>query len=231
MNLENDDILARSKFYELFITSPAEPTDEMLDLFIKCVGEERSINKIFESESKNVHLLPPKFIESHVHLEAQRSNEWKKLLSFYRCGKNSGIRTCELTHIREYYRFHWNLIRGNVAENIVLNSLKELNDNTLLSGQLIQVGLLVEEKKLGSMGIAPDQLIKQNTGSIIPIEIKTVIGKINKNNTSFRREISLAKRQLNSSKQILKDLNPLNEAWIIVMFLENDQCSIEAAKV
>jgi hypothetical protein len=81
------------------------------------------------------------------------------------------------------------------------------------------------------MGIAPDQLIKQNTGSIIPIEIKTVIGKINKNNTSFRREISLAKRQLNSSKQILKDLNPLNEAWIIVMFLENDQCSIEAAKV
>jgi hypothetical protein len=123
------------------------------------------------------------------------------------------------------------LIRGNVAENIVLNSLKELNDNTLLSGQLIQVGLLVEEKKLGSMGIAPDLLIKQNTGSIIPIEIKTVIGKINKNNTSFRREISLAKRQLNSSKQILKDLNPLNEAWIIVMFLENDQCSIEAAKV
>lgn len=222
------------RFYELFLTSSnmLTPSDEILDLFAESVGNERSINKIFCNSSSNIELLDTEFVKNHVHAEAQRSDEWKNLLTFYQCGKNTGLQSCEFTNMRDYYRFYWNLIRGNIAEQIVLSSLNALNHTTnessktnYLIGEQVQVGLLVQEKKKQSLGIAPDLLIVKDSNNVLPVEIKSCQGR---NNATFRRELSLAKRQLAKSRTILG--NYAKESCIIMVYMEDNLIEIQSAR-
>lgn len=228
------------EFLRMFMTCAVDPTDEIIDYFIKMTGGEKSINKIFSSPSFGFDMLPEEFVKEHVHTEAQRSEQWKALLEYYHCGRNSGINQCEFSNMRDYIRFYWNLIRGNVAEQLVVSSLMSLmSQNSLesasyprgqtshdlrLQGDLIQLGLLVEKKERNSIGIAPDLLLRRNN-SIVPIEIKTCLSKTN---TGFRREISLARRQLAVSRQILGKL--AQHSCIIIVHIENNQINIEASE-
>lgn len=193
------------QFWELFCQESSDPSDAIVDLFIQeaSLEKDKSINRAFIGCIQNVHLLPPSFVDSHVHLDPQRSDSWKELLQTYHCGRNTGAKKDTSTNLREWVYQYWNLIRGNICEEIAISSLalsSEFKDY-----QQIQVGLLVQEKVAGSIGIAPDlMLYDEHSEHIIPIEIKSV-----PNNTisSVRRETSLARKQLDTCKKILGDLS------------------------
>jgi hypothetical protein len=201
------------------ISCLSEPTDQAVGFVCQRMGGSRGINKLFVSRSHNFELLPKGFVSEHVHLEPQRSDEWKDLLRYYSCGRNTGYREPEPgISDHEYVRHHWNLIRGNICEEIAINSLRYL-------GELIQVGLLVEEKRENAKGIAPDLLIKMyDDGSIMPVEIKTLTES---NGHSLRRSISLARRQLLTCVRILGNL--ANRYCIVFVYVKDNIIRIEGS--
>jgi len=127
----------------------------------------------------------------------------------------------------EFIGYHWNLVRGNICEEIATESLKHL-------GKPIQVGLLVKEKKEGAEGVAPDLLIRMDDGTIMPVEIKTTctterveqIGarELSQESRDVRRELLLARRQLVRPKEILGSL--CKKSCIVIVHFDDVSCMI-----
>lgn len=182
-----------------FIQSPFEPTLDFVNGFEPLCLDKR-LNPMFLIESTNTHLLPLHVLE-HCIVVAQRSEEWLRLLTYYSCGKNSGIKKYEGL---DWVRFYYNLIRGAIMEIFVIkycdfsNLIKEKYEK-------ITIGFLVDDIKMEkSLAISPDLILLTESGKIIPVEIKCMTSKP-VNNRAFRRSVKLARKQLETSINILKD--------------------------
>jgi hypothetical protein len=81
------------------------------------------------------------------------------------------------------------------------------------------VGLIVEEKGLKkSKGCAPDLLLLLESGEIIICEIKCLVSQPI-DNTSYRRAISLASRQIESCINIINCKDICNRGLIIIVYI------------
>jgi hypothetical protein len=174
------------------------------------------IMTFFYEESKNIDVLriiDPVFVQNHVYECAQRSPEWMHLLKFHMCGNNTGLPQMDIIdgetdkeHLQRIIIFYWNLIQGNLAEEIVSNMVNlDIVDGVDLSGYAqVHVGMIVEEKdSKDSLGNAPDMLlVHPTTGDVIPVEIKGVVGEFSENN-SLRRVLDTALKQLSRCRNIM----------------------------
>jgi hypothetical protein len=220
VNIENNPTRFSNEFWKEFVKSPIVPTNSCIKEFCSVAKEEfdiDNINSIFVEKSYNYNLLPKDFLENHVHIESQKSERWCELLKFYSCGKNSGVKKTQTTSKEESVRVYWNLIRGCVGECIAKNNVY-LNVRGISYVDVIEVGLLVEKKERACKGIAPDGLLLEEDMKMIPIEVKCITGE-HTNNHNYRRELSLAKRQIDSSKKILNDADLLSEKGGLLLFI------------
>lgn len=216
------------ELYSEFILSPLKPTDKFIQLFsLFCPDGKISKNFIIECSGYE-HL--PNDILKHTILIDQRTEEWKELLTFYACGKNTGVKPClDGNWISHYY----NLIRGAITELMII---KNLDFSKLFPGKNIKkvtVGFLVEEVgNKGSLGIAPDLLLvvsDEKNLEVIPVEIKCIHSKPG-DNGDYRRGVELARRQLFSSLHIIEKgyarrINKQGVICIVYAYLENG-CSV-----
>ena len=188
------------KLISEFIESPCKPTNEFIRLF-ESACPSRDINSMFHISCQNTHLLPKTIRENHCIEIEQRSPEWTSLLTYYLCGKNTGVIPYDGLH---WVAFYYNLIRGSIVEMI---TIKTCDFRNIINEKYekITVGLLVEQKNIkGSIAIAPDLLLYcEESKKIIPVEIKCLEGKP-ADNHSYRRAVSLASRQLETAMKILK---------------------------
>lgn len=195
-----------------FIKSPLKPTDKFVKDF-KTICPDRSVN-CFLINPHNTDLLPPD-IKKRAICIPQRSLEWINLLTFYACGRNTGVKKYTEPDWVQYY---YNLIRGAIVELMVIESC----DFTPLipNYEKITVGFLVEEVgRAGCLGIAPDLLLLVNgitSVDIIPVEIKCLTGTMSDNH-DYRRDIELATKQLESSIKLTG-----SQSGIIVLVYVND---------
>ena len=108
----------------------------------------------------------------------QRSNEWLELIKFYCCGNSTGI--IPFTQ-GNYVKHYYNLIRGCIIELFIIHNL-DFTSLLNVPVKKITVGLIVEKKGIkNSHGCAPDLLLITQEQEIIPVEIKSLIGKPLKN--------------------------------------------------
>lgn len=192
-----------------FIESPREPTPGLLASLIERfdLNDNSSVNNLFQGSIRGTEILGDRFIQAHCELAPQRSNEWLRLLDHYRCGRNNGViqfspdENSEFPIIVQKLKFYWNLIRGCLGEIIVQHYYQRFS--LIGIGEIIEVGLLVEEKRRNARAIAPDLILyNYREQALIPIEIKCLSGHFSEN-SAMRREISLARKQLNTSYEIL----------------------------
>lgn len=196
--------------YEEFVKSPFEPTEEFIKEFTSTY-DYKDTSSMFIMENLNIDAIPENIREKHVITENQRTDVWKELLTFYKCGKNTGI--------KEYDGENWvhvfyNLIRGSIVEEMAINKIDWPNlfpDKRVVTSS---VGLLVKEKGvMGSLGIAPDLLLILDDTIVIPVEIKCLTldngmkpaeDPSKDGNRDYRRGVTLATRQIESSLDILE---------------------------
>ena len=225
LNPKNIKTSLTSKLFELYQINPIKLTDNFCKLWIKTYGQDKSIQDKFISECINIDSLKsfPE-IMNKIHFEPQCSNKWKELLKFYSCGNNTGLK--ELSESLEDYEViqkRSNLIMGLLGEEIIFNCI---NFNNLISNYYIltTIGLLVKEKgKKNSIGCAPDGLLislNNDNKNIIPIEIKTIASKPS-DNSIFRREFILGKKQLKNAIDILNFNNDIisNSGLLIILWI------------
>lgn len=204
-----------------FLKSASEPTSTFEVEFDK-VCPNRDLNDFFQVDPIGAEYIPSD-LNAHLHQIQQRSGEWLDLLRFYKCGTSLGV--TPLDPNVNWVKFYYNLIRGNIIEQMVISGG---NFDSILgvSSHKITVGLLVREKKQGSPGCSPDLLLKINvvdpicsrtttTGNIIPVEIKCINSRPN-NNHDYRRSIKLATKQLESTIDILSVALPSNPRMGII---------------
>jgi len=225
LNPKNIKTSLNSKLFELYQINPIKLTDNFCKLWIKTYGQLKTIQDKFVAECINIDALKlfPEIIKK-IHLEPQCSNKWRELLNFYSCGNNSGIpELSESLKDYEIIQKRSNLIMGLLGEEIIFNCI---NFNNLISSeyQLTTIGLLVKEKGTkNSMGCAPDGLLislNNSNKNIIPIEIKT-IASIPSDNSIFRREFILGKKQLKNAIDILNFNNDKisNSGLLILLWI------------
>lgn len=180
-----------------FIKSPFEPTD----LFVTEYGtlcSDRDINKMFPIHCVNTHLLPQNVLD-HCVLIDQRSREWLDMMTYYTCGRNTGVKQYDGLN---WVHFYYNLIRGAIVE---LFTMRTCDFSNIISEKYdrITLGFLVENKNVkGSPAIAPDLLLITESKKIIPVEIKCLEQKPGDNH-DYRRGVYLATKQLDTSIKIL----------------------------
>lgn len=196
-------------FWHLFVKTPNEPSHDLVASFIEHhpqLHAHRTLNAIFAMPS-DCTALPSQLIDQHVQREAQRSDAWRQLLEFYRCGRNTGVpplpNDCTTTH--EYVTFYWHLVRGALAEMVVQNALRPESIGLSDGYRKATVGLLVERKGTkGSLGIAPDLLLVSRDGStVVPVEIKCLPHAMEQQNHDVRRAVRTARKQLQTAARIL----------------------------
>lgn len=192
-----------------FIKSPFQPTDVFVTNF-NGVCPDRNINGVFQIHCENTNLLPKEILE-HCILIPQRSKEWIELLTYYTCGKGNGV--IPYTGLR-WVEFYYNLIRGCIIE---LSVIKNCDFSKIIGEKYngVTVGMLVEDKKKGSLGIAPDLLLVTRSGRIIPVEIKCIDGKP-VDNHDYRRAVHLATKQLESA---IKIIGGINMAILVIVYV------------
>lgn len=184
------------KFIDFF-NSPNKSTIEFEQIWNNDFGENTSVNSVFESESSNeqdkiflLNLFDTKHHKNFIWIN-QRSVEWLELLNnFYKCGNNS-------KEIRSGFEGKFNLIRGAIAEILILDDLIK---NEFTNFKKISLGLLVEDTLIGSKGCAPD-LILVSDHEIIPVEIKCLKSSIK--NSDYYDSINLAQKQCDTITHIL----------------------------
>jgi len=203
------------------IKNTTKLNDELFNLFIqspnKVLNKEKwnniDINNLFliePTEIKSID-LDDNIIDKHFIQISQRSDEWKKLIKYYQCGRNSH------DNIKPTIDGMYNLLRGALTEAILINIF---NPETieLYGWTKINVGLLVEEKdKEKSRGCSPDLILIKDK-KIIPVEIKTLQSSIH--NSDFYNKIDLATRQLESVENILGKDIVINKLIIIAYWKE-----------
>lgn len=196
------------------LDNPTKIPDEIFTEFLKCpVIATDKFEAIWEAEYKDsgigdkfildcdeedsiISLIGKKYRKKMIFIP-QRTPEWKDLLEFYTCGKNSKT-------IGTDFQAKHNLIRGSLSE-IIVESLFKVS---MLGSQYekftkCSLGFVVEEVgKKGCKGAAPDMLLV-SPDELIPVEIKCL--KSSKINGDYYRALSLATRQCQSVKDIFED--------------------------
>ena len=200
VNLHRNPTELDNELYQEFIKSPENCTDRFSKVFMQNNPDryEGVIGSAFKIRSHNTNLLPLQLKELVYDCD-QRSEEWQKLLKYHKCGRNNGIEPYDGD---EWVKFYYNLIRGCIGELMVIKNA----DFSVVAKDCrvdrIVVGMMVDEKVEGSMGISPDLLLKINQG-IIPVEIKCVMYPPS-DNAEMRSRLKMAKLELQSSAKILK---------------------------
>jgi len=200
LNLVKNPTTLSNELFAEFIHSPLEPSDFFIKEFEK-ICPHRSLNQIFRLPSRNIDKLPLD-IQERCYSCDQRSDEWVELLSKYQCGQNRGVIPYDGD---DWVKFYYHLIRGCIAELLVLYN----TDFSSMFGDyiMINVGLLTERKRNENShnkqrGVAPDLIIKVGD-TFLPVEIKCLVGQPLTDNTTYRDELSLAKKQLRLAWQLL----------------------------
>jgi hypothetical protein len=218
----NPTILTDDIFAE-FIKSPLIPTSSFVKYFESICPNQKHMNDIFKIDCMNTHVLPQQILDKHAIVINQRDKQWLELLTYYKCGDNTGVIPYNGL---DWVAFYYNLIRGCIVEMMVVQSL-DFTSILNVAYTKVMVGLLVKEKKQGSLGIAPDLLLViDETKEIIPVEIKCVVSKPIEN-THYRRAVHLATLQLESSVSIL---NSTRGIIVIVYIYQNEQSLVFDAK-
>ena len=206
--------------YREFIKSPDKPTDLFVQEFKKICLDQK-ISKLFPLNCRNLEYLSPEILK-HVIALNQRTPEWCKALTYYKCGKNSGVVEYTGGFDGPWVEHYYNLIRGCIVELMVIENF---NFRQIFKKEVevckIIVGLLVENRQEGSRGIAPDLLLKIGD-DIIPVEIKCLLCRPN-DNANFRRAIDIAQKELKTSCDILNVSYDVGVILIIFVYLEGDR--------
>ena len=205
-------------FHE-FVRSPLQPTTLFEQEFYR-ICPDRDMNKLFRIVCQNTDKLPANLV-NHAIVVDQRTPEWLELLTYYKCGSNTGVVPYDGN---DWVPFYYNLIRGSLIEQIIIRAC---DFGQLFKGAIvtkITVGFLVKENVKGADAIAPDLLLLVD-GKIIPVEIKCVPSKPT-DNANYRRAVSLATRQLESCAEILKC-----DRGLIVIVYAHDVIEVKACVV
>lgn len=223
-----------------FVKSPYKYTDRFQELWDKSTEEQPSgkehgndsINSQFiidcstpeeqqEFESRLTLTLqagqPTRQDNSNFIWIPQRVPEWLHLLKFYVCGHSSQV--IDNTNMTSKY----NLIRGAITELVVMDILNP-NDVGLGDFKKYSPGLIVKERGVRSPGCAPDLLLQNPSGEIIPVEIKCL--KSNAKNGDYYRSHSLAISQCQRVKEIL-DKSVIKRCCIIFSWFVEDKLTEE----
>jgi hypothetical protein len=218
----------KTDFIKLFFKSPSTPTEE-LEQFWKNLSKGKTVNDCFPLiSSKRDDFLS--FISCHKHLAQklddciefcnQRSPEWLKLLTEYRCGNNGGV-------IKDNFEALYNLIRGCILEQLAITYFDP--ESIGLKGyKKWSVGFLVEKKIKGARGFAPDLLVMGINPSgkmeLITIEIKGL--KSFDCSSDYTRGLNLASSQVTSARDILSKNIPsedlvINRGIVLICSIKN----------
>lgn len=215
----SDDITIGFDLLSEFYKSPLNPTDIFITTMERLTPE-RKLNKVYILPSNYEEVkeyLDEDFVLKHCDLSDQRSDEWIEKLDYYLCGKNNGVPIFTGTTFKQWITHYYNLCRGSSAEILMT---KYCNFSKALELNLINFtcGFLVESKNYGAKGIAPDLLlIDKESKKIIPVEFKCIVGKM-EYSKNLSREIKMAKLQLLSCKNILKEYY-YGFSLIVLMFI------------
>jgi hypothetical protein len=199
-----------------FFKSPFTPTPQFVKSFEKIADGNRSINRMFPLKCFGFEDLPENSKDKIIVVD-QRTDEWKRLLTYYTCGRNSGLIEYNGD---EWVAFYYNLIRGAIMEMMIIHTVDFNHIIDLPNLKKAVVGFIVKDKtKEGSIAIAPDLLLYAGL-EIIPVEIKCMTGPPIENR-DFRRAVKLASMQLHTSVKILGG----NKGIISILYIyeENGQ--------
>jgi hypothetical protein len=212
-----------------FWNSPSEASDVfchlMMDRLVETAG---SINACFPLPSRNAHLLNA-LPHVTVSQTEQRSAEWIGVYNQVRqqtperfgspAAEARDFPTTQPEQIA-WIRTHFHLFRGVFGEAAVLGQA-----DVLFPGQdAVTVGFI----QVGQLTIAPDLLLFQEDGRVVPVEIKCLAGT--DVGPQERRAIRLAKRQLRSVQAILGTSSTSDYAYLVIVDI-SDQVRCRTAKL
>lgn len=237
----NVNININSELLSLFIESPINPTSNFEDMFVDIYGSrEICINKIFIIKSSS----ETHFYDTYSTLDNdiinvfkkcfifvdQRTPEWIDMLSNkFACGSNTGSIN------DSSFQGRYNLIRGAIIELIAIQLFDPLTHANLINFKKWNLGFIIESNIQGSKGFSPDLvLMSEDSGHHIPefilVEIKGL--KTSRKNADYYRGLHLAKKQVESGKNILsKYINNekliINRGIILLCYIEEQQFKME----
>jgi hypothetical protein len=134
-----------------FVKSPTEPTELFIKEFEKLCPS-RNTNSVFHIHCANTELLSSELLERHAVVVDQRTPDWLNLLTYYLCGKNTGVQPYDGPN---WVKFYYNLIRGSIMELFAIKGC-DFSDIVGNKHDKITLGFLVEDKHMkGSPAIAP----------------------------------------------------------------------------
>jgi hypothetical protein len=201
----NDDL-----FHE-FIKSPNAHTQKFEDEWIK--QNFQNVNELFPMHSTEIDKinLPKHIIENHFIQISQRSDEWMKLMKFFKCG---GVGA----DIKDTMHGKYNLIRGSITESIIID-LFDPSQIQLYGWEKVTTGLIVQNKdKFASSGCSPDLLLVKDN-MVIPVEIKTLHD--GNHNSDYYNKLDLAHKQCQSVEYILGK-SIIHSKLIIISYWRDD---------
>ena len=151
--------------------------------------------------------LPQAILDKHFIQVPQRSQEWLALQEFYKTGTNNH-------NFKKTMEGYYNLIRGAITENILINILDIPGYDKVIPGILV-----TEKDKKGTLGCSPDLLfVKDN--EIIPVEIKT-LPSLTKTQDYYNK-FELAQKQLESVSDILGPELIINKMIIMSAWIDDN---------
>ncbi|AYV81584.1 MAG: hypothetical protein Harvfovirus43_6 [Harvfovirus sp.] len=210
LDLKSNPTKLPDMVFDEFVRSPLEPSEKLVDFFVKACPD-RSIGKMFVLDCYGDGALPGDLMEK-ILLVPQRSVEWVRLLSYYTCGKNTGLIPYSGEHWVEFY---FNLIRGCFVEQMVMQGVNfSLLHGSLAKAEKVMIGLCVSDKKEKSTGAAPDLLLVVGV-TVVPVEIKCLVQTPSKG-AAYRRAVKLARLQLKSTCAIL---NKGTKGIIVIVYI------------
>ena len=207
----NQTLLSDILFSE-FIKSPNSHT-ELFEHHWKDYDVD-DINSLFEFLPTNIQdiNLDQKILDKHFIQVPQRSQEWLELQEFYKTGTNNG-------NIKQTMEGFYNIIRGAITENILLNMINPDDFNIGAGWKKVIPGLLVKEKMKGALGCSPDLLLIKDK-KVIPVEIKTMTSLVK--NSDYYNKYELAQKQLSSVSDILGKDIVVNNIIIIACWINDE---------
>lgn len=218
VNMHPSDILSQQ-----YLLSPIVPTQQFIDT-MQQITPEMNLSKVFVGSTNYkevIEFLDTSFVESKIELAVPRSDEWLRLLTYYKTGKHTGLVPFTGSTFSDWVTTYYNLCRGCISENLIIDFC---DFSKILSLDVVKFtcGLLVDSKTKGAIACAPDLLlIEKISRKIIPVEIKSIVGKA-EYSANFAREIKLARLQLMNAKELLGSYY-YGFGLIVIMFSHNHE--------
>ncbi len=218
VNLQPSDILSQQ-----YLLSPTVPTQQFIDT-MQQITPDMNLSKVFIGSTNYNDVkdfLDTSFVESKIELAIPRSDEWLQLLTYYKTGKHTGLVLFTGSTFNDWVVTYYNLCRGCISENLIIDYC---DFSKILSLDVVKFtcGLLVDSKIMGARACAPDLLLIEKTSKkIIPVEIKSIVGKA-EYSSSFARDIKLARLQLMNAKELLGSYY-YGFGLIVIMFSHNHE--------